>query len=154
MTSCLGCIYLIGNVHNGKIGLHKQKSACLMRQSILQKGSPMIQHIFVLSSFFIPTAMQTSLPYFGVKLSCVFLCLLIERKVMTYGDPSPSLRWPNPTVTYIVTLRWPNVTLGWPIVTLRWPIVTPRAPTVTHSDPTHSPYLHIPHQTTAWQLVK
>ena len=51
---------------------------------------------------------RTSLPYFGVKLSCVCLMFAYRNKL-----PIITLRWPN------VTLRWPNVTLMWTTVALR-----------------------------------
>ena len=45
---------------------------------------------------------ETSLPYFGVKLSCV--CLVFAyRKVMTYSDSM--VTYSHPKMTYIVTLR-------------------------------------------------
>ena len=62
------------------------------------------------------------------------LCLLIEKKVMTYSDP-------------MVTHNYLNVTYSY----LR---MTYSDPKVTYSDPTLSPYLHLPHLSPIWPLVE
>ena len=67
----------------------------------------------------------TSLPYFGVKLSCVCLFLLKGRKVMTYSDPlvtysHPKITYSYPNVNYSglkVTYSYPKVTYGDPRMT-------------------------------------
>jgi len=59
---------------------------------------------------------QTSLPYFRVKLSCVCLMFAFKKKY-----------WP------IVILWWSIVTLRWPIVTLRWPNMNYSGLKVTYS---------------------
>ena len=51
--------------------------------------------------------LETSLPYFGVKLSC----LLIEKKVMTYSDPLMTYSHPNMNYSGLkVTYSYPKVT--------------------------------------------
>ena len=60
-----------------------------------------------------PNKLQTSLPYFGVKLSCVCLMFAYRKKLP------------------IVTLRWPTA--------YSYHRVTYSEPKVTYSDPTHLP---------------
>ena len=42
----------------------------------------------------------TSLPYFGVKLSCVCLMFVYRKKVMTYSDPMVTYGHPKMTYSY------------------------------------------------------
>ena len=72
--------------------------------------------------------MNTSLPYFGVKLSCV--CLVFAYR-MTYSDPIVTYNHPKMTYSY------PKVTYSYPRVTYSDPKMTYSDPKVTYSDPTH-----------------
>ena len=76
---------------------------------------------------------MTSLPYFGVKFSCVCLMFAYRKKVMTYSDPKVTYSYPR------VTYGDARVTHSYPRVTYNDPKVTYSDPKVTHSDPTHLP---------------
>ena len=45
-----------------------------------------------------PKIVKTSLPYFGVKLSCVCLMFAYRKKGMTYSDPM--VTYSHPKMTY------------------------------------------------------
>ena len=46
------------------------------------------------------------------------------------------------------------MTYSYPRVTYSEPKLSHSDPKVSHSDSTHLPYLHLPHLTTAWPLVR
>ena len=54
--------------------------------------------------YYIQLLDTTSLPYFGVKLSCVCLMFAYKKKIMTYSDP-------------VVTHNYLKVTYSYPKVT-------------------------------------
>ena len=46
------------------------------------------------------SSVKTSLPYFGVKLSCVCLMFAHRKRVMTYSDPMVTYSHPKMTYSY------------------------------------------------------